>query len=61
MKFKTLFIFVWMLCTLCVWKPRPAGAAEPGSLELQVADLSRAVRELTLTVENQQRDRSENQ
>jgi hypothetical protein len=55
MKSKKIFIVIGFFCALCAWRPRPAGA-EPGSLESQVADLTRAVRELTLTVENQERE-----
>ncbi len=46
---------LWILCICCLIS-RPSHAADMGSLESQVRELTRLVGDLKLTVENQQRE-----
>ncbi len=49
-------IILFIFCAFCLIHTLPAGAAELGMLESQLRELSQIVKDLQLTVENQQRE-----
>ncbi len=50
------FFFALVLCVCCALQGGPARAADAASLETQVQELGRLVKDLSLTVEHQQRE-----